>query len=373
MHPTWLDPALATPEDLAACRSLLCGGSRSFYAASFLLPRRLHEPATALYAFCRVADDEIDMDGGHKDALGRLTGRLDRIYARRPDPIAADRALAAVVAHYDMPRTLLDALLEGFAWDAEGRRYADLSAIYAYSARVAGSVGAMMAVLMGVRSTEAVGRACDLGVAMQLTNIARDVGEDARNGRLYLPEEWLREEGVEPDAWLANPVFSPAIGRVVRRLMRAADVLYAQGDVGIAGLPFSCRPGIYAARFIYAEIGRELERLGCDSVRQRAVVPGSRKATLLARILRCSILPRGCESILSVPETHFLVEATAWAGAAGQLPGFPRTHTLSGLSLAQIEARAVWVLDLFERLERRDRLERAALSGGKQVAAALQG
>ncbi|HPB75637.1 MAG TPA: squalene/phytoene synthase family protein, partial [Chromatiaceae bacterium] len=131
MPQSWLDPQLATPADLAACRDLLCGGSRSFYAASFLLPRRVHEPATALYAFCRVADDEIDLADCSTEALGRLQVRLDHIYAGRPDPVPADRALAAVVAHFDLPRALLDALLEGFAWDAAGRRYPDLSSVYA--------------------------------------------------------------------------------------------------------------------------------------------------------------------------------------------------------------------------------------------------
>jgi len=370
MPQSWLDSGLATPADLAACRNLLCGGSRSFYAASFLLPRDVHEPATALYAFCRVADDAIDLSGACTEALDRLSRRLDHIYAGRPNPIAADRALAAVVAHFDLPRTLLDALLEGFAWDAEGRRYPDLSSVYAYSARVAGSVGTMMAVLMGARSPQLAARACDLGVAMQLTNIARDVGEDARAGRLYLPEGWLREEGIDPDAWLAKPQFNPALGRVISRLLRRADDLYAQADEGIAGLPLGCRPGINAARFLYAEIGREVERLGFDSVSRRAVVSGSRKARLLTRILHASVFPRGCGSIFTLPETRFLVEAAA-VSTGGEVPpyGFRRP----ALSLANIEDRAIWVLDLFERLEREDRARRAALAGGKEVAAALRG
>ncbi len=370
MPQSWLDPHLATPADLAACQDLLCGGSRSFYAASFLLPRRVHEPATALYASCRIADDEIDLDQGRRDALGRLTRRLDHIYAGRPDPIPADRALAAVVAHFGLPRPLLDALLEGFAWDASGRRYPDLSAVYAYSARVAGTVGAMMALLMGARSAQAAARACDLGVAMQLTNIARDVGEDARNGRLYLPEDWLRAEGIDPDAWLARPVFTPALGRVIQRLLRTADQLYAQADEGIAGLPLACRPGINAARFLYAEIGREVERNGCDSLTRRAVVAPTRKAQLLARILRNSLVTQGGTSILSLAETHFLVEAIL---ASGRGAGTGNLTVPSGADLGPIETKVVWVLDLFERLERRDRARWAPLAGEKQVAAALSG
>jgi phytoene synthase len=370
MQPSWLDSGLARPSDLEACRNLLCGGSRSFYAASFLLPRRVHEPATALYAFCRLADDAIDLDGGRTDAVGRLSARLDRIYSGRPDPIPPDRALAAVVAHFDLPRTLLDALLEGFAWDADGRRYPDLGAVYAYSARVAGTVGAMMAVLMGARSIDLAARACDLGVAMQLTNIARDVGEDARAGRLYLPEQWLREEGLDPEAWLAEPVFNPRIGRVIRRLLEAAEQLYAQADEGIAGLPLACRPGINAARFLYAEIGHEVERRGWDSISQRAVVSGARKARLLPEILRTSLLPRRCEYVRTLAETRFLVSATVASAPVRPVPGFAPSWP----SLSQMEDRAIWVLDLFERLERQDRSRRAAaLAEGKGIPAAARG
>ena len=215
-------PSVIDPADLAACRAMLRGGSRSFFAAGLLLPRRVLEPTTALYAFCRVADDLIDGPAGGPRALETLHRRLDAIYAGAPGPDAADRALAAVVASHRLPRALLDGLLEGFAWDAEGRQYEDLAAVQAYAARVAGTVGAMMAVLMGARAPDVVARACDLGIAMQLSNIARDVGEDARAGRLYLPRFWLREAGIDPDAFLAAPCFTPALGAVIRRLVAAA-------------------------------------------------------------------------------------------------------------------------------------------------------
>jgi hypothetical protein len=99
---------------------------------------------------------------------------------------------------------------KGLAWDGMERRYASLSDLRSYSARVASAVGAMMCVLMEVRDPHALARACDLGVAMQLTNIARDVGEDARAGRLYLPTDWLEEDGIDIDAFLADPNPSPA-------------------------------------------------------------------------------------------------------------------------------------------------------------------
>jgi phytoene synthase len=188
------------PADLEACRAAIRTGSLSFHAASRLLPTAVRDPALALYAFCRLADDAVDEGDDKTAAVLRLRDRLDRVYAGCPVDAAADRAFAAVVEGFEMPRALPDALLEGMAWDAVGRRYDDLSGVLAYSARVAAAVGAMMCVLMRVREADALARACDLGLAMQLTNIARDVGEDARAGRLYLPQDWLRAEGVDPAA-----------------------------------------------------------------------------------------------------------------------------------------------------------------------------
>ena len=178
--------------DLAACRSTLRHGSRTFLAAARLLPPKVRDAACSLYAFCREADDEIDLGSDPAQAHSRLAARLACIYDGRPGPSPADRALARVVAQYGIPRELPQALLEGFAWDASGRQCETESDLFAYASRVAGSVGVMMALLMGCRAPAVLARAADLGIAMQLTNVARDVGEDARAGRLYLPRRWLR-------------------------------------------------------------------------------------------------------------------------------------------------------------------------------------
>jgi phytoene synthase len=302
-----LPSADATPADFAACKALLAQGSKSFAAASLLLPRRVREPAAALYAFCRVADDAVDVEGQPVDAL---FDRLDRAYLGAPVDSPIDRAFTHVARAHGIPRALMEAHLEGFAWDAEGRRYATISDLHAYAARVAGAVGAMMTVLMGVRSPEALARACDLGVAMQLTNIARDVGEDARNGRIYLPLAWLEEAGVDAGALVARPRHTPALASVIERLLTHADALYARADLGIPMLPRDCRAAIRAARLIYADIGRELARRGHDSVTGRAVVSARRKLWLALRaILGAGAGERGEGSAPALAETQFLVEA----------------------------------------------------------------
>jgi phytoene synthase len=333
------------PADLAACRTLLAGGSRSFHAASRLLPRKVMAPATALYAFCRVADDLIDAPGGAAE-LPALHRRLDRIFAGLPDAHPADRALSAVVAQYRMPRALLDGLLEGFAWDAAGRRYETLADLQAYAARVAGTVGAMMAVLMGARAVDVVARACDLGVAMQLSNIARDVGEDARAGRLYLPMGWMREAGLDPVAFMAQPVFTPALGHVVQRLVGEAEALYTRADSGIAALPLACRPGIGAARLLYSGIGHRVAAAGGNSIDHRAVVPGARKLMALGRAAVMATARGGCVQGPALPAVRHLVMAVANAPAPRPEPN-----------------RLIWLLELFAELDSRQ----AVASTGRSI------
>ncbi len=298
-------------EEAEALRELMRGGSKTFFAASLLLPPRVRAPATALYAYCRLADDAIDLGSDPAAEMRGLRERLVAIYQGRPGPAAADRALCQVVHRCAIPRVLLDALLEGFVWDAQGRSYNTLAEVQDYGARVAGTVGAMMALVMGTRSPTALARACELGVAMQLTNIARDVGEDARNGRLYLPADWLREEGIDPVAWLAQPTFNPGIARVTQRLLVAADALYLRSEQGIAELPLDCRPAIRAARLVYAEIGHQLAREGLNSVDRRTVVSGRRKLALIAVATGTALLPafRPTHTGHPLPAIQFLVDA----------------------------------------------------------------
>ncbi len=274
----------AAAADLATCREILSRGSKSFALASRLLPARLRDSAAALYAFCRVADDAVDEDAANADsALADLRRRLAGIERDRPDEHPVDRALARVVAATSLPVAPLEALLEGFEWDVKGRHYHSMEDVFAYGARVAGTIGVLMTVLMGRREPHVLARACDLGVAMQLTNIARDVGEDARNGRLYLPRTELLALGVEPEAWLREPRFTPEIAELVRRLMSEAELLYARSDSGVPLLPADCRLPIRSARLVYSDIHRSIISNHYDTVSQRAYTSKPRKLYLIAK------------------------------------------------------------------------------------------
>ena len=331
--------------DLAHCREAIRQGSRSFHAASRLLPTSVRDPALALYAFCRLADDAVDDAPGCKArAVEALRARLDSAYAGRPRNAPADRAFARVIERHAMPRALPDALLEGLAWDAEARRYGTLGELHGYGARVAASVGAMMCVLMGARGAGALARACDLGLAMQLTNIARDVGEDARAGRLYLPLAWLDDAGIAPAAFLADPRATPEIRALVARLLAEARRLYGRAQAGIPALPLRARGGIYAASQVYSAIGGAVRRAGHDSISARARTGAGRKALLLgvaAGRAGASCLLPGSASLYAPtePEAAWLVAAAASRGPEAAGPwGEGRGGAFLG-ALAALKAR----------------------------------
>jgi phytoene synthase len=187
---------------------------------------------------------------------------------------------------------------------------------------------------------------------MQLTNIARDVGEDARNGRLYLPRLWLQEAGVDAARWLEQPVSNSAIQEVTALLLAEADRLYAQAQAGIAELPADCRAAILAASTIYGEIGNQLRRQGLDSVQSRTVVSTSRKLVLLASAwAQSGWITTSSDQPAPLPAIVFLID-----GCHADVRARTRDQFFPNRAMPQ---RVEWVFGLLERLEnaKRDRKE----------------
>ncbi|WP_037547706.1 phytoene/squalene synthase family protein [Stappia stellulata] len=343
------EPVRLAAADRIACQKAIRTGSKSFHAASLLLPQRVREPARALYAFCRSTDDLVDAGACSGRATDLLMQRLDAIYRGAPQDHLCDRAFARVVTAHRIPRNLPDALIEGFAWDEEGRVYRSLDALAAYAARVASTVGLMMTLIMGVRDRSVLARAADLGIAMQYTNIARDVGEDARNGRVYLPRDWLAEEGLSAAMLVRDPRPSPALSRVVARLLAAADAHYARAGAGIGGLPLDCRPAIRSAGLIYRDIGRAIAENGHDSVTRRAVTSRAAKVRLL---LFAAATPFPAATGRSAPP-HESVAHLVEACSAPETVAAPRGF----------DEKFGRVLDLLATTERRERALMAATRG----------
>jgi 15-cis-phytoene synthase len=329
-----LQASFATPADMAACRQMIRQGSKSFHLASLLLPAKYREDARCLYGFCRMADDLVDQADDPQAATAELKRRLDAIYAGTPGSDATDRAFADVVLRFGIPRAVPDALIEGFVWDAEGKHYETLSDVTAYAVRVAGTVGIMMSLIMGTRDPQALARAVDLGVAMQFSNIARDVVEDAAIGRVYLPEAWLRDDGKTTDDVLRKPIEGASSATC---LVRLAEELYAQAMSGIALLPKRCRSSINCARLLYRAIGLKASAIGHGS---RAIVSGREKLVLVSKALaQVPFLPKP-EPMACLDEAQFLLDAVAQMSE-------------KQLSRKGIDGQIGWVVDMFHSIEAR--------------------
>ncbi len=275
----------------AECRAILAARSLSFRLAARFLPPAARDDAAVLYAWCRRCDDAVDErpPEEHAAALAELRGELTAIYAGAEvaDPIA--RAFAGVVRRHGLPPEEPFELLEGMAMDARGERYPTLDHLRLYAFRVAGTVGLMMARVLGATGPEALRHAADLGMAMQLTNICRDVREDWERGRVYLPDELLGGEA----AGMALPDRA-VLAAAVRQLLAEADVLYRSGDRGLRFLPWRSALAIGAARRLYAAIGGRIARSGHDVLSGRAYVPGLHKLLHVTRALGAALaeLPR---------------------------------------------------------------------------------
>lgn len=281
-----------TEEDLAAfCRERIEVGSKSFAGAARLFTPEVRTSAYMLYAWCRHCDDEIDgQDLGHNTQLAAnqpsavtLDGLRDRTIAavqgRASEPMFL--ALQTVVQKHAIPQRLPLDLIEGMAMDVRGHSYDTLDDTLLYSYHVAGCVGVMMAMIMGARDPETLDRACDLGIAFQLTNIARDVATDASVGRVYLPADWLAKAGV-PLASVGAPEHREAVHDVTLQLLAEADRYYLSAYHGLNRLPVRSALAIAAARRVYSDIGNVVREQGAADTK-RAHVKGARKRWDLAK------------------------------------------------------------------------------------------
>lgn len=270
-------------------RTSISQHSKSFSLASKFLPLSARDASRILYAWCRRVDDAVDQvpPAQQPDAVAALEAELETVYstARPSDPLAA--AFQEVVRQTGIPKQYPAELVLGMRMDAEAHVYATWEDLLAYCHRVAGVVGLMMCHVLGVRDRQALRHAAHLGIAMQLTNIARDVLEDWERGRLYLPDVALAAEGAGGLVVDLGRPFpnedAQAIGRVVRTLLSMADDYYASGDRGMPYLAPQTALAVRTARLVYADIGRELADRGYDVLAGRAVVSRGRKLLLAAR------------------------------------------------------------------------------------------
>jgi len=303
-------------EDRDVCLGVLARHSKSFALAGRLLPPRVREQAAAVYAWCRTGDDAVDAtppaatiaapdDPGA--AVVRARDSLREIYEGEEPADPVGRAFREVVRERRIPRLYPDEMLAGFEMDARGTRYLTVDDLALYCYRVAGTVGLMMCHVMGVGDARALRPAAQLGMAMQLTNICRDVLEDWDRGRVYLPDELLGAgEAERLRACIGEPLpaeLDPALRRAVSRLLELAGPLYRSGDEGLRWLRWPCALSARTARLVYSAIGDVITRRGCDVRAGRAVVSTTGKIGRLARALGGQLLdaPRRLSGASSSP------------------------------------------------------------------------
>jgi len=289
-------------------------GSKSFAKAAMLFDRQTRDSVTMLYAWCRYCDDVIDGQTlGHDSKaltteemqvqLQRLQAETQRICDGHDSDIPAFAALKKVVDKHRLARQHLFELLDGFAMDAADARFITLDDTLRYCYHVAGVVGLMMAQIMGVENEEVKRRATDLGIAFQLTNIARDVMDDLRIGRCYLPQEWLQRAGIPLDQ-IGQPAYQPVLHKLACELVTLAEQYYQSAHTGMAHLPLRCAWAIASALLIYRDIGLQVRSGGVNTWDQRPRVSDSRKIWLLCQASIVAIHAiRRKRHMLAVPRT----------------------------------------------------------------------
>lgn len=337
----------------AECRRVLAVHSKSFALAGRLLPRPQRDRLAAIYAWCREADDAIDLApatsapsgapaNGGADALVRLRAELRSIYGGESQTRPSAIAFQHVVRACGIPIGLPAALLDGLAMDVDGTRYETLADLRRYAFRVAGTVGVMACRVFGVRSRQVLVHGAHLGIAMQLTNVCRDVVEDWERGRLYVPAEllpWVVRNELALARGGALPASAQApLAAAVRRLLAESERFYRSADRGIRALDPRTRLAVRTARLVYAAIGDALAARGGAVEGPRAVVPLRRKLVLVARAIgaerraaveRAARRPPRDARPARPADVHAVGEAPPTDAAGSRCPAFAADDTLA--------------------------------------------
>jgi phytoene synthase len=276
---------VAVADAYTYCRDVARQLARTFYYGSRFLPPDQRAATWAIYAFCRIADDIVDEGASVAESRGRLASWCEALIATyRGTPRGpVMTAWADMLTRFPVPLAPALELLDGVAMDLEPRRYPTFAALHQYCYRVAGTVGLLMAPVLGYEHPSALTAAVDLGVAMQLTNILRDVGEDLARGRIYLPTDELERFGYR-ERDLHRRVVTPAFVALMEFQIARAEEYYQRGLAGVTALRPDSRLAIALSATLYRAIHGRIRRNGYDVFRQRAHVPLAGKLAAVPRV-----------------------------------------------------------------------------------------
>ena len=284
-------------------REVLATHARTFNLASIFLPNDQRDDAAIVYAFCREVDDLVD-EAKDPEVGRRAVEELGEMLRgeRAANPLAD--AFLEVVERRGIPIQAAHDLMDGVVSDVGEVTLVDDNDLIQYGYAVAGTVGLMMCGVIGVKEPWALAHAIDLGVAMQITNICRDVAEDAGRGRIYIPSRRLVAAGIDPEEVRIGQIDGAAFAPVLKDVLELAETYYRSGDEGMRAIPWRPRLAIQSASRVYRAIGLVLRDRAYDVTQGRAVVSKGAKLHWLVRSLlrasMCGLLPRQAHD----PELH---------------------------------------------------------------------
>ncbi len=280
---------MTVEQAIASCTADTRAHSSTFYLGSRMFRGERRSAVTVIYAVCRAGDDAVDRAATAAEARARLARWWDGIqgaYAGRPAPdVAVEVGLAWVLERYDVPLSAFEELYLGLASDLEPADFADMDELMRYCRRVAGVVGWLVAPVAGYRGgAETLDMAMALGQAMQLTNVLRDVGEDLRLGRCYLPADLRAKHGVTLEQLRSGDI-TPEYVALIEELAALAQRLYREGWRGIPRLHGVAALGVAVAALNYEAILRKLRQNGYDNLNRRAFLRPVERIALIPRAL----------------------------------------------------------------------------------------
>lgn len=277
------------------CTEITRAEARNFYFGFILLPRERRRGIHALYAFSRLCDDSVDGAEGQAEKEAAVAARRRDVDAAYAGAVPADDpvliALADAIRRFGIPRGPMDALVEGVAMDLDTTRYPDWPALKTYCDRVAGAVGVLSLHVFGFRDPAAVGHAEDLGVAMQVVNIMRDVQEDSLRDRIYLPADEMAAHGVTEADIMADRM-TPGMRHLMEAQAARAGEYFASGHRLLPMLDLRARMCVQMLAALYEDILARLAARDFDVTRGRVSLPGRRKLVLMARSIARALTTR---------------------------------------------------------------------------------
>ena len=301
-------------------REVFAKHAKTFNAASVFLSPSQRDDAAVVYAFCRLVDDLVDEASDPEVGRRAVEELSEMLHGRRsPSPLMA--AFLEVAERCALPLQAAQDLIDGVVSDIGEVTLVDDDDLVQYGYAVAGTVGLMMCGVIGVREPWALSHAIDLGIGMQITNICRDVVEDAHRGRIYIPSRRLVAAGIDPEQVRIGHIDGQAMAPVIEDVLALADRYYASGDLGMRAIPWRPRLAIQTASRVYGAIGDVIRERGHDVTLGRAVVPKMTKVRhtigAVMRAMCCSLLSKHPHE----PSLHLALKGRPGTNAAaGLLP-----------------------------------------------------